>query len=66
MVRAIAGTLMAVGRKECPASWVREVLEARDRTRGGVTASASGLYLVGVRYPESFDLPQEARLPVYG
>lgn len=66
MVRAIAGTLMAVGRGERPASWVREVLEARDRTSGGVTAPASGLYLVGVRYPESFNLPQGACLPVYG
>lgn len=66
MVRAIAGTLMAVGHGECPASWVREVLEARNRTCGGVTAPASGLYLVGVRYPESFDLPQGTRLPAYG
>lgn len=66
MVRTIAGTLIAVGAGEQPVMWVREVLEARDRTAGGVTASANGLYLAGVRYPDVFGIPSGLRLPVYG
>lgn len=66
MVRIIAGTLTAVGRGERPPAWVREVLEARDRTSGGVTAPPDGLYLVGVKYSDALDLPQQIRLPVYG
>lgn len=66
MVRNIAGTLMAVGRGERPAEWVSEVLAARDRSVAGVTASATGLYLVQVQYPERFGVPQAARLPCVG
>ena len=40
--------------------WARDVLERRDRTQGGVTAPADGLYLLAVRYPERFDLPANA------
>ena len=47
MVRNIAGVVIAVGTGERPTSWVDEVLAARDRTRGGVTAPAGGLYLAG-------------------
>jgi len=57
MVRNIAGVLIAVGRGKRPAAWVPEVLEARDRRVGGVTAPPQGLYLVGVRYPAGFGLP---------
>lgn len=59
MVRNIAGVLMAIGQgKERPA-WLREVLEARDRTAGGVTAPPNGLYFVDVAYPEKYVLPKE-------
>lgn len=57
MVRNIAGVLMAIGAGDRPTEWAREVLERRDRTQGGVTAAAAGLYLVRVRYPERFGLP---------
>ncbi len=57
MVRNIAGVLLAVGRGKQPVSWVREVLEFKDRRLGGVTAPPEGLYLVGVRYPAAFALP---------
>ncbi len=66
MVRNIAGVLMAVGRGEQAPVWVRELLEHRDRTRGGVTAPPDGLYLVGVRYPLRFELPAVGMLPVFG
>ncbi len=57
MVRNIAGVLMAIGVGERPIEWAREVLAQCDRTQGGVTAPADGLYLVTVRYPERFGLP---------
>lgn len=66
MVRNIAGVLMTVGCGERPVEWVSEILALRDRTRGGVTAPASGLYLVGVRYPEAFGIAPSGVIPVYG
>ncbi|MEY4932729.1 MAG: hypothetical protein RLZZ403_1049 [Pseudomonadota bacterium] len=57
MVRNIAGVLIAVGRGKRAGDWVGEVLEARDRRLGGVTAAPQGLYLVGVRYPAEYGLP---------
>jgi tRNA pseudouridine38-40 synthase len=50
MVRSIVGTLVEVGRARYPAEWITEVLLSRDRTRGGRTAPACGLILVGVEY----------------
>jgi len=61
MVRNIVGVLMAIGRREVPVSWVRELLAIRDRTRGGVTAPPQGLYFVRAVYAESFGLPQRHR-----
>ena len=60
MVRNIAGTLMMVGAGERPPGWVAETLAARDRTRAGITAPASGLYLWRVRYPKSLQVPENA------
>ncbi len=65
MVRNIAGTLMRVGAGQENVPWVREVLEARDRRLSGVTAPASGLYLVGVDYPASMPLPETAPGPAF-
>jgi tRNA pseudouridine38-40 synthase len=50
MVRAIAGTLMNVGRGYWPESHVAEILRAEDRTRAGPTAPAQGLFLMRVTY----------------
>lgn len=58
MVRNIAGVLMEIGTGKRPPEWVPELLEARDRDRGGVTAPPDGLYLGGVAYPEKFGLPR--------
>jgi tRNA pseudouridine38-40 synthase len=58
MVRNIAGSLLMVGAGERPTAWMGETLEARDRTRAGITAPASGLYLWQVRYPKSLQVPE--------
>ncbi|HEA25546.1 MAG TPA: tRNA pseudouridine(38-40) synthase TruA [Ectothiorhodospiraceae bacterium] len=58
MVRNLAGVLMTIGAGEAKPEWCREVLNFRDRTQGGVTAPAAGLYLVGVEYPQEFGLTQ--------
>lgn len=66
MVRNIAGVLMAIGSGEQPVEWSREVLEARDRTLGGVTAPPHGLYLSKVGYAKKFAIPQLSPLsPVW-
>lgn len=57
MVRNLAGVLIAIGAGEQPPEWAREVLEARDRALGGVTAPPDGLYLTAIEYPEAFDIP---------
>jgi len=50
MVRAIAGSLVEVGRRHRPAEWMADVLASRDRGQAGPTAPASGLFLVSVTY----------------
>lgn len=66
MVRNMAGVIMSIGRGERPVAWVSRLLELRDRSRGGVTAPAEGLYLVGVEYPREFGLPMEPIRPRFG
>lgn len=66
MVRNIAGVLMSIGAGEKPVEWAKQVLEHRDRTKGGITALAAGLYLVRVDYDAEFNLPDEVLIPVYG
>ncbi len=60
MVRNIAGVLLAIGAGDRPVEWARELLTQRDRTQGGVTAPAEGLYLLAVRYPKRFGLPEHS------
>ncbi|TWI53088.1 tRNA pseudouridine38-40 synthase [Pseudomonas duriflava] len=65
MVRNIAGVLMTIGAGERPVEWVLEILAARDRKAGGVTAHPYGLYLVKVEYPEEFDVPERFVGPLF-
>jgi tRNA pseudouridine38-40 synthase len=65
MVRNIAGVLMSIGAGTHEPEWAKEVLEARDRTVGGITAPAYGLYLVAVTYPEQYELPEAPRGPFF-
>ncbi|NNE38274.1 MAG: tRNA pseudouridine(38-40) synthase TruA [Gammaproteobacteria bacterium] len=60
MVRNIVGVLMQIGCKKYPVNWAMDVLDAKDRTKGGITAPASGLYLMKVQYPGDFNLPSGA------
>jgi tRNA pseudouridine38-40 synthase len=57
MVRNLAGVLMDIGAGEREPQWAREVLAARDRTVGGITARPDGLYLTAVDYPARFGIP---------
>ena len=52
MVRAIAGTLIDVGRGRLDRDCVRRVLESGERGKVGPTAAPGGLYLLRVLYPE--------------
>lgn len=65
MVRNVAGVLIAVGKGEQPANWSQTVLQRRDRTLGGVTAPASGLYLVKVQYDDKYGLDSAIRWPAF-
>jgi tRNA pseudouridine38-40 synthase len=57
MVRNLVGVLLEIGRGDQAVRWARDVLESRDRTQGGVTAPAEGLYMWSVEYPAAFGLP---------
>jgi tRNA pseudouridine38-40 synthase len=50
MVRAVAGTLINVGRGYWPESKVAEILQSEDRREAGPTAPAQGLFLMRVMY----------------
>jgi tRNA pseudouridine38-40 synthase len=50
MVRAIAGTLLEVGKEKMPPEGMREVLEAKNRSAAGPSLPARGLCLVRVDY----------------
>jgi tRNA pseudouridine38-40 synthase len=50
-VRNMVGTLKLVGEGKWSSRDVERALQAADRSEGGPTAPAMGLYLIGVRYP---------------
>ena len=58
MIRNFAGVLMTIGAGEQPVEWAKQVLEAKDRAQGGITAPPFGLYLVDAEYPEEFGVPK--------
>jgi tRNA pseudouridine38-40 synthase len=57
MVRNIAGVLMTIGKQDEAPGWAKEILQARDRNQGGITAPADGLYLLNVEYPHVYGVP---------
>jgi tRNA pseudouridine38-40 synthase len=52
MVRAIAGTLIDVGRGKIDVVKFREIIEKKDRTFASTSAPAKGLVLINVEYPQ--------------
>ena len=50
MVRAIAGSLVEVGRGRWPAGRIAAIVASADRSQAGPTAPPHGLFLVSVRY----------------
>lgn len=65
MVRNIVGVLIPIGQGVQPPGWAKEVLNACQRSAGGVTAAPNGLYLTSVLYPEQFDLPKNFNIPFF-
>ena len=63
MVRNIVGSLLMIGQGERPPEWMQELIDVQDRTKAGPTASAKGLYLVKVTYPEGNNIPDYCFLP---
>ncbi len=60
MVRNIMGVLIEIGQSRRGEPWAGELLADRDRTQGGITAPAEGLYFIGPEYPERFAIPGPA------
>ncbi|MEG0020232.1 MAG: tRNA pseudouridine synthase A, partial [Oscillospiraceae bacterium] len=50
MVRIMAGTLIWVGNGRLEPQQIKEILNAKDRSKAGVTAPAQGLFLTDVIY----------------
>lgn len=65
MVRNIAGSLLMIGKGEQDVNWMHSLLMAKDRTQAGPTASARGLYMVQVTYPEDSRIPQYSYTPEF-
>ncbi|MEQ1880113.1 MAG: tRNA pseudouridine(38-40) synthase TruA [Burkholderiales bacterium] len=57
MVRNLVGALVYVGSGRQPVTWIKELLEHRDRTRSAPTFSPAGLYLAAVTYDPQWQLP---------
>lgn len=56
MVRSVVGTLLEVGYGRMTEAEFRNVVEAKDRCKAGVSMPAHGLYLVDVQYPDNIFL----------
>lgn len=57
MVRNMVGSLIWIGWNRKPVEWAAWLLRAQNRSDGGPTAPAAGLYLAAVRYPDAYQLP---------
>jgi tRNA pseudouridine38-40 synthase len=63
MVRNILRCLLLVGSGRRPATWMAEVLAARNRDAAAPTFPADGLYFVGPYYDAHLRLPD--RVPAF-
>ena len=51
MVRAIVGTLLEIGKGKLKVEDMKNIIEARDRSKAGFSVPAQGLFLEKVKYP---------------
>ena len=58
MVRNIVGSLVYVGKGNHPPEWMRQLLDAKDRSLAAPTFMPDGLYLSRVHYDAKWGLPQ--------
>ena len=58
MVRNIVGCLVYVGKGKHPPIWIKQVLDARQRSVAAPTFSPDGLYLRRIKYDAKWGLPQ--------
>jgi tRNA pseudouridine38-40 synthase len=65
MVRNIIGSRMEVGFGRRDPSWIRQLINGRDRTKSAATASPKGLYLVNVGYPNAPVIPLMPKGPLF-
>jgi tRNA pseudouridine38-40 synthase len=59
MVRNIVGSLVYVGKSDYEPTWIKMLLEAKDRNKAAPTFMPDGLYLVKVIYDAKWNLPQK-------
>ena len=57
MVRNLVGSFLMIGSGKQSATWMKDVLEAKDRSIAAPTFSPDGLYLAKIAYPEEFNIP---------
>ncbi len=66
MVRNMIGSLIYVGSGRQPVSWLRTVLESRDRKLAAPTIAPDGLYLARVEYAPDYNIPSPpSRTPLF-
>ena len=58
MVRNIVGSLLAIGLGKQSSAWLTTVLASRNRQLAAPTFAADGLYLMEVKYPSQFAIPE--------
>lgn len=52
MVRSIVGSMVYIGKGRISLEDFKSIIEAKDRSQGGISAPAKGLFLVKIEYPE--------------
>ena len=50
MVRTLTGTLVNLDKENAPDDAMKKILEAHDRTKAGVTAPPTGLFLYEIKF----------------
>ncbi len=63
MVRNLVGSLLLIGNGRRDSTWLKGVLDSRDRRLAGPTAPSAGLYLTGVQYVRDYGFDSRHRLP---